>query len=205
MRREFHVRFWEGLGVRFPRATRLVVVCERGADARRVLKVLPKRFGRFGLRLHPDKTRLVRFERPTGDDGDRPETFDFLGFTHYWGMSRRKKLVVKRKTACSRLRRSLRRVWLWCRAHRHDPLREQQMMLAAKLRGHFGYFGITGNARALESFRKGVLRAWRTWLNHRGGRRRMSWERFWRLLTTYPLPRARVVRSVYRLNANASA
>ncbi|HJL18116.1 MAG TPA: group II intron reverse transcriptase/maturase [Sandaracinaceae bacterium LLY-WYZ-13_1] len=182
-----------------------VVVCEREDDARRVLDVLPKRFGRFGLRLHPDKTRLVRFERPVDDAGDRPETFDFLGFTHYWGTSRRGKPVVKRKTARSRLRRSLRRVWLWCRAHRHDPLREQQSALAAKLRGHFGYFGITGNARALECFRKGVLRAWRTWLDHRGGRRRMTWERFWRLLDHYPLPRARVARSIYRPNANASA
>lgn len=182
-----------------------VVVCEQEHDARRLLDVLPKRFGRYGLRLHPDKTRLVRFVRPSGSDGDRPETFDFLGFTHYWGVSRKKRPVVKRKTARSRLRRSLRSVWLWCRAHRHDPLPEQQTALAAKLRGHFNYFGITGNARALRSFRKGVLRAWRRWLDRRGGRRRMTWERFWRLLGTYPLPPVRVVRSVYRPNANASA
>ena len=182
-----------------------VVVCAREDDARRVLNVLPKRFGRFGLRLHPDKTRLVRFERPRGNDGPRPETFDFLGFTHYWGRSRKNKPVVKRKTARSRLKRSVRKVWLWCRAHRHDALREQQSALAAMLRGHFGYFGITGNALALESFRKEALRAWRYWLARRGGKRRMPWERFWRLLGVYPLPRARVVRSVYRLNANASA
>ncbi len=181
-----------------------VVVCEREDDARRMLDVLPKRLGRFGLRLHPDKTRLVRFERPSGRGGDRPETFDFLGFTHYWGKSKKGAPVVQRKTSSSRFRRSLRKVWLWCQAHRHDPLREQQDALSAKLRGHYGYFGITGNARALLSFRKAVLRAWRSWLNRRGGRRGMTWERFERLLEYYNLPPARVVRSIYRLNAKPS-
>lgn len=181
-----------------------VVVCEHEADARRMLEVLPKRLGRFGLRLHPDKTRLVRFERPSGRDGERPETFDFLGFTHYWGKSQKGTPVVQRKTSNSRFRRSLRKVWLWCQAHRHAPLREQQEALSAKLRGHYGYFGITGNARALLSFRKEVLRAWRSWLDRRGGRRRMTWERFERLLEYYTLPPARVVRSIYRLNAKPS-
>ena len=144
----------------------------------------------------------MRFERPSGRDGEeRPETFDFLGFTHYWGKSRRGSPLVKRRTARSRLRRSLRWIWLWCREHRHDHLRDQQAVLTAKLRGHYGYFGITGNARALEAFRKGVLRAWRRWLDGRGGRRRMGWERFWRLLARYPLPRARVARSIYCLDA----
>jgi group II intron reverse transcriptase/maturase len=181
-----------------------VVVCEREEDARRMLDVLPKRFARFGLRLHPDKTRLVRFERPSGH-GPRPSTFDFLGFTHYWGKSRRGSSIVKRKTARSRLCRSIRKVWLWCRAHRHDPLREQQATLAAKLRGHFGYFGITGNARALGSFYQGVLCAWRAWLDRRGGRKRMSWERFARLVASYPLPPPRVARSIYRLDAKPTA
>ena len=181
------------------------MVCAREDDARRVFDVLPKRLGRFGLHLHPDKTRIVRLERTSGGDGKRPETFDFLGLTHLWGKSRRGAPIVQRKTARSRMRRSLRRIWLWCREHRHDPLREQQAALAAKLRGHFGYFGITGNVRALGFFRDGVLRAWRAWLNRRGGRKRMMWERFWRLLEHYPLPPARVVRSIYRPNANPSA
>jgi group II intron reverse transcriptase/maturase len=182
-----------------------VVVCEREDDARRVLDVLPKRFGRYGLRLHPEKTRLVRFDRPKppaeGDDRGRPGTFDFLGFTHFWGKSRRGPEVVKRKTAAGRLRRTLRRVWLYCQAHRHDPIGDQQQALAQKLRGHCNYYGITGNARALEAFRKGVLRAWRRWLDRRGGRLRMGWERFIALLERYPLPQARVVHSVYRAAA----
>ena len=183
-----------------------VVICEREDDARRVLDVLPKRFGRFGLRLHPTKTRLVRFERPSGQHGgEQPETFDYLGFTHYWGKSRRGRSVVKRKTARGRLQRSLRRVWQWCQRHRHDPLSDQQVALSHKLRGHYSYYGLTGNARALQAFRLGVLRAWKTWLDHRGGRRPMSWERFYRLLGHYPLPRARVVRSIYRPVAKPSS
>ncbi len=181
-----------------------VVVCEREDDARRMLEVLPKRFGRYELRLHPDKTRLVRFERPPAV-GKRPETFDFLGFTHFWGKSRKGAPVVKRKTSRLSLRRSLRRIWLWCRAHRHDPLPEQQRALSEKVRGHYSYFGITGNARALLRFREEVWRIWRAWLDRRGGRRRMTWDRLVRLREHYPLPPIRVVHSVYRLNANPSA
>ena len=110
---DVQVRFCEGLGVEFPRPTHLVIVFSREDDARRVLDVLPKRFGKYGLTLHPKKTRLVPFRRPSssggGKRGDRPGTFDLLGFTHYWGRSYRGFLVVKRQTAGSRLRRALKR------------------------------------------------------------------------------------------------
>ncbi|MGH9893094.1 MAG: group II intron reverse transcriptase/maturase, partial [bacterium] len=126
------------------------------ADAHRVQEVLPKRFGKFGLTLHPDKTRLIPFHRPqprsrgkgVGPAG-RPGTFDFLGFTHYWGRSRRGKWVVKRKTAANRFRRSLQAVSAWCRRHRHLAVGEQQRKLNQKLQGHYAYYGITGNAPAL--------------------------------------------------------
>ena len=174
-----------------------VVVCELERDARRVLDVLPKRFGRYGLRLHPAKTRLVRFERPTGrGHRERAETFDFLGFTLHWGMSRRGFPVVKRKTAASRLRKAIRRIWLWCRRHRHVPLGMQQVALSAKLRGHYSYFGVTGNGSALKRFHYEAQRAWRVWLDRRGGRKRMSWERFHALLEHYSLPPPRVVHSI---------
>lgn len=181
-----------------------VVVCQQEGDARRVLDVLPKRFDRFGLELHPDKTRLVRYTPPDGRGGPRPDSFDFLGFTHYWGTSRRGFPIVKRRTAAKRLRRSLRGVWLWCRYHRHDSKKEQQAVLSRKLRGHFNYFGITGNLRALQRFQRGVERAWCFWLDRRGGRKRMTWERFAVLLRHYPLPKARVVHSIYRLDAKPS-
>lgn len=180
-----------------------VVVCEQEQDARRVFEVLPKRFERYGLRLHPDKTRLVRFERPSArDDRTRSETFDFLGFTLHWGVSRRGYPIVKRKTAAPRLRRALRRVWLWCRNHRHAPIKAQHAALTAKLNGHYGYFGVTGNARALQRFHYEVRRAWQVWLARRGGKRRMTWERYVALLAYYPLPNPRVVHSIYRHSAN---
>src|SRR5205807_6317519 len=130
--------------------------CEE--DARRVLDVLPKRFGRYGLTIHPDKTRLVPFrppsrpDRPDSGGDDRPGTFDLLGFTHYWGRSRQGNWVVKRKTARGRFTRAIKRVAQWCLEHRHHAVAEQQHALASKLRGHFGYFGIIGNYDALHRF-----------------------------------------------------
>jgi RNA-directed DNA polymerase len=163
--------------------------------------VLPKRFGKYGLTLHPEKTRLVQFQRPSSPRGgkrrDRPGTFDLLGFTHYWGRSYRGRLVIKRQTARGRFRRALVQVALWCRANRHLSVVEQQRSLNLKLRGHYGYYGITGNHRALKGFRNGVAATWRVWLNRRSQRARMFWTRFEELLKRYPLWQPRVVQSVY--------
>jgi group II intron reverse transcriptase/maturase len=177
--------------------------CE--ADARRVLDVLPQRFGRYGLTLHPDKTRLVPFRRPpqqpAGDDSGgkgQPGTFDLLGFTHYWSRSRKGYWVVKRKTAHGRLSRALKKIAQWCRLHRHDPLSEQHRTLSQQLRGHYAYFGITGNGLALRRFRDGVVRIWKKWLSRRHRRRSLSWHWLDRLLKRWVLPPVRVVHSVYR-------
>ena len=164
------------------------------------MDVLPKRFGRYGLTLHPEKTRLVPFRRPSSSGGGNrghPGTFDLLGFTHYWGRSYRGYLVIKRQTARGRLRRALKHVALWCRANRHQPVIEQQRSLNLKLRGHYGYYGITGNFRALKGFRDEVARSWRRWLDRRSQRARMNWTRFRTLLQRYPLSPPRVVQSVY--------
>ena len=186
----------------------MVVVCEQEGDARKLLEVLPKRFGRYGLRLHPDKTRLVRFPRPSlrgPGDGIRPGSFNFLGFTHHWGKSRRGCWIVQRKTAKDRFTRALRRIRDWCRGHRHWSLDAQHRALSQKLQGHYGYYGITGNARALVCFHFQVERAWRAWLDRRAWKARMTWERFNRLLQRYPLPPARVVHSIYRPSAKPTA
>lgn len=177
-------------------------------DARRVMAVLPKRFERFGLKLHPTKTRLLKFRRPRrdGDDGPRADggsrSFDFLGFTLYWGKSRKGRRVVKWKTARSRFSRGLQRIALWCRLNRHESVADQHAMLSAKLRGHYAYYGLTGNARSLACFAREVERAWRKWLGRRSHRAYLSWERFSRLLERYPLPPPRVVHSIYRHAAN---
>ncbi len=168
-------------------------------DARRVMEVLPKRFGKYGLTLHPDKTRLIPFRRPTSRSGGcKPGTFDLLGFTHYWGRSRKGQCVIRRKTARSRFTRALHRVAQWCRHNRHRPIAEQHQVLSRKLRGHFAYYGITGNAKALCGFRTQVIRRWRLWLSRRRRDHRITWPLFNDLLDRYALPPAVVVHSVYR-------
>jgi RNA-directed DNA polymerase len=174
--------------------------CEE--DARRVLEVLPKRFGKYGLTLHPDKTRLVAFQRPGSSSqaspgAGTPGSFDFLGFTHYWAKSRRGYWVVQRRTSRSRLGRAFGKIADWCRQHRHLPLGEQHRTLEQKLRGHFAYYGITGNMDALRRFRAGVIERWRKWLGRRRRGGWLSWSRMEGLLAQYPLPAARVVHSVY--------
>jgi group II intron reverse transcriptase/maturase len=177
-----------------------VLVFSEKQDALRVLEVLPKRFGKYGLTVHPEKTRIVRFERPKGPkskDNQRPETYNFLGFTHYWGLSRKGSWIVKRKTEKSRFGRSLRAVSVWCKYHRHDAVREQHRALTLKLRGHYNYYGITGNCPALNRFSFEVRRAWHKWLNRRTRGNTLPWEKFLLLLTRYPLPEPRVVHSVF--------
>lgn len=181
-----------------------VIIFEQEHDARRVLDVLPKRFGKYGLRLHPTKTRLLPFKKPprSGRDQTPRTTFDLLGFTHYWGKSFRGGHVVRRQTARDRLRRSLKRVGEWCRRYRHESVADQQRALNSKLRGHYAYFGITGNARYLRRFYDGVQRLWKKWLNRRSSSRRIKWDTFVALLKRYPLSRPRVVQSAYHLAAN---
>ena len=136
------------------------------ADARRVLNALPKRFERYGLTLHPDKTRLVDFTRPRrggNGDGDGPSSFELLGFNHHWGRSRKGSTTVQRTTMRSRFTRAIGRVRDWCRINRHLPIAEQCKALGHKLRGHFGYYGITGNLDALARFAYEVNRAWHKW------------------------------------------
>ena len=183
-----------------------VMVFASESDARRVYNVLPKRFAKYGLTIHPEKTRLVRFCRPPRTAGSKgqdassqgPGTFDLLGFRHYWARSRRGYWVIKQNTAPSRFTRALRRCAEWCRKNRHRKVSEQYEQIVAKLRGHCQYYGITGNSAALKRFRYELLRVWRKWLNRRSQRARMSWDKFnERLLRRYVVPPAKCVHSVY--------
>ena len=163
-------------------------------DALRVQEVLPKRFGKYGLTLHDEKTRLVDFHRPSGSRR-HSETFVLLGFTHYWGKSRKGNWVVQRKTAQKKLKLAVRKVYEWCKVHRHDPVKEQWQALCRKVQGHYGFYGITSNMRSLNRYYEQVKRAWRKWLNRRSRNRDMPWDRFNRLLERYPLPRPRIVHT----------
>ena len=180
----------EAVLIRF--ADDFVILFSHERDARRVEAVLAKRFGKYGLTLHEEKSRLLEFRRPEGRRG-KSATFEFLGFTHYWGLSRKKKWVVQRKTAKKRLKQAIGRVYQWCRVHRHKPVKEQWQSLCRKMRGHYGFYGITFNIRSLHRFYEQIKRAWRKWLNRRSRRKDMPWDRFNRLLQRYPLPRPRIV------------
>jgi group II intron reverse transcriptase/maturase len=174
-----------------------VIVFASARDAKRVMEVLPKRMGKFGLTTHPEKTRLVEFKPGKRKDGSQ-RTFDLLGFTHFWKLNRNRKWVVSRKTSRGRMKRALKSAKEWCRRNRHLRVVEQHRMLTRKLRGHYAYYGITGNLRALYVLRERVVHTWHKWLLRRSQKRRLNWERFQNFLHQYPLPKARVIHSVYR-------
>ena len=169
-----------------------VFLFEWRGDAERVFDVLPKRFGKYGLTLHPDKTRMVPFRRP--DRGsERPGTFNLLGFTHYWGLSRNGKWGTKSKTAKDRLSRTLSRIGAWCREHRHAAVEVQHLVLSRKLTGHYAYFGVMSNYPALRKVWDETKAIWRKWLSRRSQKAYRNWKVMHRLLTRYPLPRPRIV------------
>lgn len=179
--------------VRF--ADDFVIAFEKENDARRVYEVLPKRFAKFGLELHPDKTRLVPFKRPPkskdddGRSGVAQETFDLLGFRLFWAKSERGYWVIKTETAASRFTRTLHRLSEWCRKHRHLPVAQQWKSVCRSLVGHFNYFGVVGNAGRLMALRHEAYGIWRRWLDRRSQRARMGWLKMRLLHQRYPLPK----------------
>jgi group II intron reverse transcriptase/maturase len=175
-----------------------IIGCELEADAQRLMAVLPKRFARFRLSLHPEKTKLIKFRkpRPYQDSGGGNGTFDFLGLTHYWTRSRRGYWVIHRRTARKRLRRTKKALWRWCRAARHLPVKDQHRMLCQKLRGHFQYYGIRGNYRLLKEVRQHAETAWRYWLSRRSHKSAISWEKFQKLKAVFGLPIPKIVHQI---------
>ena len=176
------------------------VMCfERRDDAERVLAVLSKRMERFGLKLHPEKTRLVCFERPARgqQQGKGPDSFDFLGFTIHWRRSIKGHWVPAFKTSGKRLRKAMDAITDYCRGQRHLSVTEQHAGLVRRLIGWFNYFGVNGNCRSLQQVRHHTARVWHKWLTRRSQRSRLNWERFQDLLKAYPLPPARVYASLW--------
>lgn len=188
--------------VRF--ADDFVIIFTSESDAQRVWEVLPKRFGKFGLTLHAGKTRLIAFEKPKEKgpalNSFRRETFDFLGFTHYWGRVFGWSWVVMRKTAKDRLRRAIKRITAYCKMYRHAPVKEQHKKLCDMIRGHINYFGVAANQRSLGNLVSQAMRAWRKWLSRRSQKARVSRVKMRRLLARYPLPLARVVHRIGAAN-----
>jgi group II intron reverse transcriptase/maturase len=168
-------------------------------DAEKVLSVLSKRCAKYGLTLHPEKTRLIEFGRFAKENakqrGNKPATFDFLGFTHICARSQKGKFAVHVKTIRKRLRRGLKAIAAWCQEHRHDPVSEQQKTLNAKLRGHYQYYGLPTNYRSLWQFYRKVRRIWKEWLSRRTRGHKLSWARYNAILRQFPLLRSRITHA----------
>lgn len=175
-----------------------VIGFELEEDARRVMDVLPKRFNRFKLTIHPEKTKLIKFGKPASrkETESGNDTFDFLGFTHYWTTSLRGFWVIKRRTARKRIWRAKRAFWQWCHFNLHEPILYQYRKLCQKLKGYYGYFGIRGNSRMLETVYMHVMKAWHYWLSRRSTKSYISWEKFKKFLSAWPLPKPRIVHSI---------
>jgi len=170
-------------------------------DAERVMAVLWKRMAAFGLTLHPDKTRIIPFARPTrigkGSGASKPGTFDFLGFTLHWRWGRGGRWVPGMKTRKASIRKTLLRVGEWCRRHRHRPRAEQHAALSRKLQGHYQYFGVNGNFSCLKQVLHRVNRLWFKWLQRRGQRKPLRWKRFNAYLAQFPLPAPRIRKQIW--------
>ena len=168
-------------------------------DAEKVMEVLPKRFAKYGLTIHPEKRRLVEFGRYAGGhakrQGKKPCTLDFLGFTHICARSRKGKFTVHVRTMQKRFRRGLTAIAAWCQENRHRPVDEQQKTLNAKLRGHYPYYGRPTNYRSIWRFFREVRHTWRKWLSRRTRGKGKTWEEFTALLRRHPLLRPRIYHS----------
>ncbi len=176
-----------------------VIGFEQEDDARRVMDLLGKRLECFGLTLHPDKTRLLPFRRPPAGQksGQGSATFDFLGFTLYWARNRKGRWGMLCKTRSASLRRIIRSVYDWCRRYRHLPVKVQHAALTRRIRGHFNYFGVSGNFRSLLRVIEQAKRSWYKWLCRRSQRKRLTWERFADLLRDFPLPVPRITVRIW--------
>src|SRR5687767_3448554 len=155
------------------------------------------RLAQFGLTLHPDKTRLLEFGRHAADARQhrgegKPETFDFLGFTHYCGKFRSGRFLVRRQTMRTRLRRKLQAVKAELRRRRHDPVPEVGQWVRRVVLGHFTYYGVPGNDARLEQFRAAVMQLWYRALRRRGQRHPLPWARLGRVVARW-IPSVRIV------------
>ena len=167
-----------------------VIGFEHEEDAKRVNQTLPKRMGKYGLTIHPDKSKLIRF---TPEKKEKPPTFDFLGFTHYCTKSQRGNWIVKRKTRQKKMQAITQSIKDSCKIHKHERLRVQAKRLKAKLRGLYQYFGIRGNFISINRMYKITIYAWFKWLNRRSQRHSYTWKGYLGLLNYFKLPKPRIV------------
>ncbi len=174
-------------------------------EAQRVAEELRERFAQFDLQLHPEKTRVMSFGRYERENAQRQKrrahTFDFLGFTHFCGRSRRGKFIVGRRTSRKKYRKKCRELNQWLKCIRNClPVKEWWPILAAKLRGHYQYYGVSGNMPSISRYHHLAVRLALKWLNRRSQRSSFNWAGFRAYLEHYPLPPPRIVHNLYTLS-----
>jgi len=174
-------------------------------DALKIRRALENRFNKYDLTLHPDKTRVFsfgRFERGNSKTQNRKaNTFDFLGFTHFCDKTRKGNFKVGRKTAMKKFRAKIKELNIWLKQIRNlIPTKEWWKTLQAKLRGHFEYYGVSGNSPSIKKFYSLALRLVHKWLNRRSQKKSMSWSKLYNYLNLYPLPQPRIKHNFYTLS-----
>ncbi len=196
--REYPVQFCERLEVKFLHSTRRVICCQYEADAQRIRQSLGKRLEKFKLQLNEDKTKLVAFDKKAATQGIEQGTFDFLGFTFYWGTSRAGRVIPKLKTRAKTMRAKLKKVKEWVKQVRNQqPLKEIWKTFKAKLSGHIQYYGVSHNSVQVKHFLYGATRIVFKWLNRRSQRKSFTWEQFQVFLKMNPLPETKVVHRMF--------
>jgi len=172
-----------------------LIMCELKEDAERIYKVLALRFEKYGLKIHPEKTKLLDFTKPKDGQGKGNSSFTFLGFTHYWTKSRKGRWMVGRKTDSKRFQRALKAISAWCKANRNIPVREQHKKLKQKITGHYAYYGISLNFQSISEFYIRIHSIWNKWLNRRGNKGKRNWNSYLDYLKAWPLPKPKIMHS----------
>lgn len=173
-------------------------------EAEKTYKALKERLSRCGLEFAKDKTRLITFGRLAYRNYEKtkqnkPETFDFLGFTHYCSKSRNGKFRVKRKTSRKKFKQKVLEFKVWIMANRHKPINEFFEIVARKLIGHFNYYGITDNFHSIRKYRWIILRYIYKYLNRRSQRKSFTWNEFEKLIQVMQVPKARIKVNIYAI------
>ena len=182
-----------------------IVLVQFKEEAHMVVELLRKRFGQFDLTLHPEKTCVMSFGRYEGvnaqNQNRKANTFDFLGLTHYCTKSRHGGFLVGRRTSAKKFCKKVRELYRWFKAQRNLlKLRELWKMLSSKLRGHYQYYGISGNYRRIYQYYHCAIRIAFKWLNRRSQRKSFNWGQFLKYLEKYPLPKPHIVHRLYALS-----
>jgi RNA-directed DNA polymerase len=182
-----------------------VILVQFKDEAHRLMGLLRERFARYELQLHPDKTRVISFGRYEVENAKKQKrgdyTFDFLGLTHYCTKSRHGGYLVGRRTVAKRFRKKIGEMKQWLKAQRNVlKLSELWKVIAAKLRGHYQYYGISGNYRGIYRYYHCTIRLVFKWLNRRSQRSSFNWEQFTKYLGRYPLPKPHIAHKLYKLS-----